>query len=422
MDRQSIRMVILLATISILGIIVTQLFWINKAFDLKEKEFNERVNSALRSVTKQIQTVYKDSSETPTIKQLTSNYFVVSMNDTLHPYLLESFLINEFEKRDIDVNFEYMIYDCYNDSMVYGNLVQLNEETKAIEENHDEPPRWQEDGHYFGVYFPAKQAYIVNRMGIWVFSSVILLFVIIFFGYTMTIILKQKKLSEIKNDFINNMTHEFRTPISTISVSSEMLMKDDIGVQTERRQMYSKMIHDESIRLKTLVEKVLQMADINSNNVKLNRESLDLHEVIGKTVDNMKLMITEKGGDIKTNLEASSKTIFGDKVHLTNIIYNLLDNAIKYSDKKPEIEISTKDAESGVILSIKDNGIGMNKDVQKHIFSKFYRVPTGNIHNVKGFGLGLYYVKTMISAHKGNIKLTSEPGLGSQFDIYLPRK
>lgn len=422
MNRQSIRMVILLATISILGIIGTQLFWINKAFDLKEKEFNERVNSALRSVTKQIQTVYKDSSETPTIKQLTSNYFVVSMNDTLHPYLLESFLISEFERRDIDVNFEYMIYDCYNDSMVYGNLVQLNEETKAVEENHDAPPRWQEDGHYFGVYFPAKQAYIVNRMGIWVFSSVILLFVIIFFGYTMTIILKQKKLSEIKNDFINNMTHEFRTPISTISVSSEMLMRDDIGAQTERRQMYSKMIHDESNRLKTLVERVLQMADINSSNVKLNKESLNLHEVIEKAVDNMKLVITEKSGKITTNLNASNSIIIGDKVHLTNIIYNLLDNAIKYSIKNPEIVINTKAGDKGVILSIKDNGIGMSKDVQKHIFSKFYRVPTGNIHNVKGFGLGLYYVKTMIAAHRGSIKLTSELGEGSQFDIYLPNK
>lgn len=422
MNRQSIRMVILLATISILGIIVTQLFWMNKAFDLKEKEFNERVNSALRSVTKQIQTVYKDSSEAPTIKQLTSNYFVVGMNDTLHPYLLESFLINEFEKRDIDVNFEYMIYDCYNDSMVYGNLVQLSEETKAIEQNHDEPPRWHEDGHYFGVYFPSKQAYIINRMGIWVFSSVILLFVIVFFGYTMAIILKQKKLSEIKNDFINNMTHEFRTPISTISVSSEMLMRDDVGSEAERRRMYSKMIHDESVRLKTLVEKVLQMADINSSNVKLNRESLDLHEVIEKAVDNMKLMITEKGGKINTDLQASNKTIIGDKVHLTNIIYNLLDNAIKYSNKSPEISIYTKNTDKGVMLSIKDNGIGMGKDVQKHIFSKFYRVPTGNIHNVKGFGLGLYYVKTMINAHRGRIELTSEPGVGSQFDIYLPTK
>lgn len=432
MNRQSIRVVVVLAIISILGIIVTQLFWVNKAFDLKEREFNDRVNITLRAVAKQIQNVYKDSSELPPIKQLTSNYFVVSMNDTLHPYLLESLLKSEFEKRNLLIDFEYGIYDCYNDSIVYGNFVHMNTvggklgeklaESELLLNQEAKPPKWDEDGHYFGVYFPEKRGYIASKMGIWVFSSVILIFVIIFFGYTMSIILKQRKLSEIKNDFINNMTHEFRTPISTISVSSEMLLKDEVGNEAERRRMYSKMIHDESLRLKTLVEKVLQMADINSADIKLNKEEIDLHEVIRRAVENMRVVIEEKNGNVTTNLNANNHMVLADRVHLTNIIYNLLDNAIKYSEKDPNINISTRNEAKGVIIAIQDNGVGMSKEVQKHVFSKFYRVPTGNVHNVKGFGLGLFYVKTVVEAHRGKISLHSEEGKGSRFDIYLPPK
>lgn len=431
MNRQSIRVVVILAIISILGIILTQLFWIGRAFDLKEREFNDRVNITLRAVAKQIQTVHKDSSDLPPVKQLTSNYFVVSMNDTLHPYLLESLLKSEFEKRNLLINFEYGIYDCYNDSIVYGNYVYMNtndslkqsaSDKDAIHDQEIKPPAWDDDGHYFGVYFPEKRAYIASNMEIWVFSSVILLFVIVFFGYTMSIILKQRKLSEIKNDFINNMTHEFRTPISTISVSSEMLLRDDIGAEPDRRKMYSKMIYDESLRLKTLVEKVLQMADINSADLKLNKEEIDLHEVIKRAVENMRVVIEEKKGKVVTNLNAENNRVFADRVHLTNIIYNLLDNATKYCERDPEVVISTQNDGKGIMLSIQDNGIGMSKEAQKHVFSKFYRVPTGDVHNIKGFGLGLFYVKTVIEAHKGKITLESEPDKGSRFNIYLPLK
>lgn len=420
MHRQAIRIVVLLATLSIMGIIVTQIFWVRKAFDLNEKQFNDRVNIALQEVAQQIKKLNKDSSEVLPIKQPTSNYFVVSMNDTLHPFLLESLLKKEFQERNINVNFEYGIYDCFTDSIVFGRYVMMGDSSEIKKSSNTPPPVWKGDNHYFGVYFPDKNSYILSQLGIWVFSSVILLVVIIFFGYTLGVILRQKKLSEMKNDFINNMTHEFKTPISTISVSSEMLMREEIGNSSDKRARYSRIIMDETNRLKNMVEKVLQMADIDAGKIKLNKTQVDLHSVIRNTVENMEVVIHEKGGAITYDLKAENSIISGDKVHLTNIIYNLLDNAIKYTADAPVISISTRNTDRGIVLSFQDNGIGISKEIQKNIFSKFYRVPTGDIHNVKGFGLGLFYVKTIIDAHHGIIKLESETGKGSRFNVYLP--
>jgi two-component system phosphate regulon sensor histidine kinase PhoR len=420
MHRQAIRIVVLLATLSIAGIIVTQIFWMRKAFDMTEKEFNDRVNIALQDVAHQIQMVYHDSTEAPPVRQPASNYFVVSMNDTLHPFLLESLLKKEFTERNIDINFEYGIYDCFTDSIVFGRYVIMGDSTELKKSDSTPPPKWEGDNHYFGVYFPSKKSYLLNQMSIWIFSSVILLIVVIFFGYTLGVILRQKKLSEMKNDFINNMTHEFKTPISTISVSSEMLMREEVGGSAEKRARYSRIIQDETSRLKNMVEKVLQMADIDAGQIRLNKSDVDVHALINQTIENMEVVIQEKGGSISCDLKAENAVINADKVHLTNIIYNLLDNAIKYAVEAPVISIKTRNSKKGIVISIQDNGIGISKEIQKNIFSKFYRVPTGNLHNVKGFGLGLFYVKTITDAHHGMIKLESEAGKGSRFDVYLP--
>lgn len=420
MHRRAIRIVVLLATLSIAGIIITQIFWVRKAFDLKDKQFNDRVNIALQDVARQIKLVNKDSSEIAPIKQPISNYFVVSMNDTLHPFLLESLLKKEFQERNITLDFEYGIYDCFNDSIVFGRYVFMGDSSELKKSNNEPPPVWKGDNHYFGVYFPGKQSYILSQLGIWVFSSVILLVVIIFFGYTLGVILRQKRLSEMKTDFINNMTHEFKTPISTISVSSEMLMRDEIGSSPEKRNRYSRIIMDETNRLKTMVEKVLQMADIDAGKIKLKKTQVDIHAVIEQTVENMEVIVNEKGGSLTCELKADKKEVMGDKVHLTNIIYNLLDNATKYVTEAPVIKISTRNTPRGIVISIQDNGIGISKEIQKNVFSKFYRVPTGDIHNVKGFGLGLFYVKTITDAHHGFVKIDSGEGKGSRFDVYLP--
>ena len=421
MKRKSIRNIIILATLSIVGIVVTQLYWINKAWDIKEKQFNYSVNVALRNVaTKLLEQRGDTNAYIEPIKQLSSNYFLVSVYDTLHPFLLESLLKSEFKTRNISLDFEYWIYDCFTDSMIYGNYVNTSEEQIIEKQKTFLPTKWNKNGHSFGVYFPKKEGYIVSQMGIWLFSSVILLIVIIFFSYTMFVILKQKRLSEITTDFINNMTHEFKTPISTINLSSEVLMNPEIINNPERLKKYSEIIYDENNRLKNMVERLLQMATFDSTDFKLNKSELDVHEIIKQSAERFNLSLNEREGKIEFSLNVEKPVIIADKVHLINIFANLIDNAIKYSAEKPILKINTKNSKNEIEISFEDNGIGISKEAQRQVFKKFYRVPTGNIHNVKGFGLGLNYVKIMVEAHKGTINLKSELNKGSVFTVVLP--
>lgn len=418
MTRRTIRIVIALATVSIVGLFATQLYWMDKAFDLREREFNDRVNIALRSVAQELMLLNKDSSDVPPVRQLSSNYFIVSTNDTLHPYLLESLLENEFRSRNLKTNFEYSIYDCFTDSMVYGGMVVLSKEPSKPTEK-PLMPKWDGDSHYFGVSFPEKDNYLIGQMSIWLFSSSILLVVIVFFGYTLWVILKQKRLSEIKNDFINNMTHEFKTPISTITASAELLKSGSLEKDLNKRARYYQMISDESNRLKLQVEKVLQMAQFEKSEIDLNLISADIHQLIHKAVASVQILLDERNGSVNLTLEAEKSELKIDELHFTNIIRNLLDNAIKYCTERPEISIVTKNYKNGISITIRDNGIGIDSGQKKQVFEKFYRVPTGNVHNVKGFGLGLYYVKSLVEAHSGTVSVESNSS-GSTFHIFLP--
>jgi two-component system phosphate regulon sensor histidine kinase PhoR len=246
-----------------------------------------------------------------------------------------------------------------------------------------------------------------------------LVIIIFAFTYTIQTIFKQKNLSEIKNDFISNMTHELKTPISTISLACEALNDKDITNPITKTN-YINMISQENKRLGVLVESVLKSATWDKADLKLKLEEFDLHEIIDGVVNNILIQVTSKNGTIIKNLLANQHLINADKVHITNMIYNLLDNANKYTPSNPEITISTENIRQGILITVSDNGIGIKKENFNKIFEKFYRVPTGNIHNVKGFGLGLSYVKALIEKHDGEIQVTSELGKGSSFNIYLP--
>jgi len=423
MNRRTIRIIIFLATLSLIGIIATQLFWVKNAYNLEEKQFNERVHLALNNVTHSLLSINKDEAEIINpVKQISSNYFITTINDTVHPYLLETLLKNEFIERNINVDFEYVIYDCFTDSIVFGDFISLDKQEQDQLQSKSYNIKWDRDGHYFGVYFPTKQSYIINEMGIWVFSSSIILIIIVFFAYTINVILKQKRLSEIKNDFINNITHEFKTPISTISLSADVLLQKNIVNEPDRLTNYAKIIKDENKRLKNQVDKVLQLATLEKDKLKLENEELDLHEIINDSIKSFELLIKQQGGEIVCNLMADKHVINGDRVHISNILYNLIDNAIKYSPKNPKVEIATNNTDEQIEISVKDNGIGIIEGSEKNIFEKFYREPTGNVHDIQGFGLGLNYVKTIVEAYKGKIKLISKENQGSTFVIILPFK
>ncbi|HEY0652514.1 MAG TPA: HAMP domain-containing sensor histidine kinase [Chryseosolibacter sp.] len=428
MKSSSIRFIVILATICIVGITITQLYWVRRAFDLKEAEFERTVNAALFNVAYQI----FDINHTPSpamnpVKQVSTNYFVVMVNGEVDSNLLEYLLKTEFEKRNIKYDFEYGVYDCSSEKMKYGDYVSLqtaSEKTALPAANEKgkikKLPAYSHYAYYFGVQFPNHEGHLINQMGIWSFSSVVLLVVILFFGYTLFVILKQKRLSEIQKDFINNMTHEFKTPISTIAVSTEVLKDPNIVHQPERLLNYTTIIEKENTRLKQQVERVLQMARLDRDDIGLKKEMVDVHQIIQEAIRNTSTALHERQGTIECELNATRHTFEADKLHLTNVLYNLIDNAIKYCKAEPRIVIRTKDSNKHLLLEVEDNGIGISAENQKRVFQKFFRVPTGNVHDVKGFGIGLNYVKSIIEAHKGNIKLESDLGKGCIFKISIP--
>jgi len=273
---------------------------------------------------------------------------------------------------------------------------------------------------YLQVIFPTKQNYILNSMNLLLPSIGLVALILGVFIVALIIIFRQKQLNTMKNDFVNNMTHEFKTPISSISLASQMLQDQGVGKTPETLKHISNVIHDETKRLSFQVEKVLQMAIFEKDNSILKLNEMRINSLISDIIANFSLKVTSKGGKITSNLKAIYDVALIDEVHFTNVIFNLMDNALKYSDKPLLLTIETWNEKNNLLISIEDNGIGINKDDLKRIFDKFYRVSTGNLHNVKGFGLGLAYVKKIITEHKGTIKVESELKIGTKFTITIP--
>ena len=420
MSRRTIYILILVAVVSLSGIVITQIYWVQRAYNLQERQFNDRVVIAMSSVVDRILEANDDSSLVQPVSQMSSNFFVANINDTLHPYFLETLLREEFQALNLKEEFEYGIYDCFSDSIVYGGRVDFEREIVLDDKSKIRIQKsFEKDGHYFGIYFPQKTTLVIGSMDFWIFSSLMIVVVVIFFGYAIAIILKQKRLSEIKTDFINNMTHELKTPISTIGISSSMLLREDVKEDPQRQQQYATIIQNENERLKSQVERVLQVATLSPEKLELKNELVDMHQVIKGALDALDVKMTETGGQINQECNAKNSVVYGDRVHLTNLIYNLVDNALKYTDEQPNISVRTSNNGKRLVMSISDNGIGIEQKHQRLIFDKFFRVPTGNVHNVKGFGLGLFYVKTVVDAHKGSVNVSSTPGKGSTFTVEL---
>ncbi|MFQ5630438.1 MAG: sensor histidine kinase, partial [bacterium] len=271
------------------------------------------------------------------------------------------------------------------------------------------------------VYFPEQNLYMLQETGLLFVSTILLMAVIIFgFIYAVRTIFKQRRFAASLADFINNMTHEFKTPISTISLAAEAMAHSEVKDNTQRFQRYTQIIRDENSRMRQQVEKILQMSVLEKGDYELNLTEFDLHETIRNAVENIALLVEKRGGKIRYDLRAAPNKIKADAVHVANIIHNLLDNANKFTPDKPEITVSTRNNEQGIHILVSDNGIGLRAEDQKRVFEKYFRVSTGNVHDVKGFGLGLSYVRMMVEAHGGTVGLQSELKKGTTFDVFLP--
>ncbi len=444
MNRRTINAVVLLGILSLASILIVQLVWVRKTLEMQEKNiaihekedslnlksFSENTIIALKSVLDEIQKTSKDSLDTyGTVRQVKNNQFTVDLSEELQPFYLETLLQKEFYNQNVHQDFIYGIYDCFIDSIILSKIIKFSKDKAYIITNDSIPGitieklNLKKDGHYFTVFFPNVMAKSIKPavfISPWIYISIIIVLVLVFFGYSLAIIIRQKRLSEVKNDFINNMTHELKTPISTISLSSEMLMRMDLNEDPEKIRKYAGIIYKENKRLENQVERVLNVAKLDKDQVILNKEDFNVHELLLEVKENFEFNQMNQGGKIDLHCDASIWQIQADPVHLTNVIYNLLDNAAKYCSTIPEIVVFTRNDKQNLIIEISDNGIGIKREDLKMIFDKFYRVPTGNVHNVKGFGLGLYYVKLIIEAHRGKIDVKSIVNKGTSFMIYLP--
>lgn len=424
MRNQSIIRVVILGALAIIGMIAIQAYLLVNTWNEKEQEFGEKVVIALQKVAEQFEKMGSTPPAYDLINQVTSNYYVVDINDDINANNLEFFLRKELEKVGLREDFEYGIYNCDTRDIAYVKYISYSE---GVAEEGGPPvevelpvPADESLLYYFGVRFPNRTSQILSSMRLTLIFSAILLVTIFFFVYSMFIILRQKRLSEMQKDFINNMTHEFKTPISTIKISVDTFLKSPEIMKNQRLSRYANIISEQNNRLNNQVEKVLNLARIEQDNFKLNVESVNLHELLLNVVSSARLQVEKQGGSLNTDFHDGRSTVRADKLHLTNIVHNLLDNAVKYCKAAPVVTVCTEEAMGGKIrLSVKDCGIGISKEDLNKLFDKFYRVPTGNVHDVKGFGLGLFYAKNICNAHGWKISVESEPGAGTTVSILM---
>ena len=346
------------------------------------------------------------------------------IRERIDSVFLKEILAISLEAKGIDLDYKYAVKNSNlgKEKIIFGDVDYKPDNRKVFPQ-----PLFQNDlngakPNYLYIYFPKRTGYLLRETGFTIIPTVILTAILIaIFVYTIMVIFRQKKLSMIKNDFINNMTHELKTPISTISLASQMLEDGSITNTPQTIKHISGVINQESKRLGYQVEKVLQMAVFNEGKLKFKFKEFDVNKMIDTVAANFELRVKNKNGTLITEKLAERTMINGDEVHVTNVIFNLLDNAVKYSNESPKIKISTENRNGELAISVQDNGIGISKEHHSQIFDKFYRVPTGNIHNVKGFGLGLSYVKKIVDSHNAKIKVESVVNKGTKFTILFPQ-
>lgn len=404
--------------IAILSIFIIQIFWIKEAFNITESQFEHNTTVALRQVAEKIAVKNKTNflQHNPVIK-INPRLYVVQVNSEIDANLLDHYLKVTFDYFNIDIDVEYSIYSCQNDELVYCNYIQKKKPQKNA--TTPELPNFTDIDYYFSVSFPNYPIISMNNIPMWMITSAVLILVVLFFIYALFVVFAQKSISQIQREFINNMTHEFKTPISTISIIQQAISDPDIVKNPRRLATYTEIIGEEINRLNDQVEKVLNISRLEKRQVELKLEMIDIHEVIEQIIHNLSNIETEKKVNFVMDLRAERISINADRVHFTNVVCNIIENATKYSGDDVTIKITTTDQNNSMIIAIQDNGEGIEKKELKKIFEKFYRVPKGDTHNVKGFGLGLFYVKQIAKAHGWKLDVTSIYGQGTTFYLII---
>ncbi len=399
-----------LVLLSLVGLITIQVIWLKQSWAISEEQYDDRVDRMLDNVVDELieyaDTVHKGKNKV--------------IFDVLDTALLEELMYKYIDYHNIDTPFYHAIVKTKNKELIYkseGYDIKLHPKSyksclSCI---------WKKEYMHISVFFPGKKKEIIKGVSSYALLSVLFIILVsLAFVYMVFGVFRQKKISQLKNDFINNMTHEFKTPISTISIANDILKNNMEQLKPSIVNKYLTIIQDENLRMQNQVELVLQIACIEKGQLQLNKEEVEIHELIRRTVDKFVLNTMEKKVKVKYDFEAENKVARVEILHMQNVIRNLIDNAIKYSGQDVFIEVATNDVENGIVIQVKDKGIGIKKEDMDKIFDKFHRIGSGDIHNVKGFGLGLYYVKNILSLHGGKVWVDSNLNKGSTFSVYIP--
>ncbi len=343
------------------------------------------------------------------------------IQDRLDSATINSVLQEQFTQAGIDLDYAFTIISEQSDALwpvpaEYGEELRDSEFSARLFPYDFLAPRSD-----LVVYFPGGKALIWKQVGPLLIPMVAFMLIIVYcFVYTIRTIIAQRRHASLMVDFVNNMTHEFKTPISTVALACDAIARPDVQADSDKLSRFVQMIREENLRMRGQTDKILQMAAMGGKDFELAQEAVNVHEAIEHALANLSLKIESRGGRVSQDLEADRHTVIGDPVHISNIIHNLLDNAVKYSPDEPIIDVSSKNGDKSVVIQITDRGVGINSEDMKSVFDKYYRVSTGNVHNVKGFGLGLSYVKLMVEAHGGKVSIRSKPGEGTRVEIILP--
>lgn len=410
MQNAPIRILIILATVALAGIIASQMYWVNTALSNENQQFDHSVQMALKNVVEGLcQIEGNDIPVNNPIDRISNNYYIVRTNNRINLKSLEYLLKAELEKRAVTQDFEYGLYDCESDRMVYGDIVQLSSVPPV--KSSSLFPELEGEAYYFGIYFPGRARGFFRDLQFWQFTTVLTIIVILFMGYGLFVILKQKRLRDIQRDFVNNMTHEFKTPIATLKIASEVFANAP-QERAERLVKYGEIAHLETKRLESQVSQLLK-SSLLERKPKINQERIDLLDIVQSVVRTLRPVAESANKVIEVEAGSDQALVMGDRDMLEVVFYNLLDNAIKYGGEKVRVELNRQ--ENDLLVTVSDNGEGIPEEFRKKIWKKFFRVPTGDVHNIKGFGLGLYMVNNVIKNHRAQIEL--EVGKGTKFHL-----
>ncbi len=395
--------------IAAVSLVVIQFYQTRRTFSINDNMFNVGVGNAMDDVIRQLGGNALQPSETP--------------SETFNYQELDSLIVEQLLVNGIDIHPVVGLYNGTERSFLYSSDPQHEQQLEESPYRYSFHPAGVVSTSQFFIIlsFPSAQLFLQRNSNLFVYLSFFLVVIIAaMFIISLRAMANQRKLDQMKSEFINNMTHEIKTPLATIGLACEMLRDETISQDSASRQNFIGIINDENQRMRVLVETILQSAKMSNKNFRINPKDVDVHRIIEKVTQSFALTLSNRNGKLETRLEADPSVIVADELHLTNLVYNLIDNGIKYSTDAPNITVSTTIVNGMFELRVSDHGIGISKEDQKHVFEKFYRVSTGNVHNVKGFGIGLNYVAQVVKLHQGHITLESELGQGSTFIITLP--